>query len=51
VHDIRQQDDGQNNDHDPKEEDDNAGYRVPGYGSSPSSHGRQLPANAGIIRP
>ena len=40
VHDKRQQDDGQNDDHHPKEEHDDAGDGMPRY-SSRSSHGRR----------
>src|SRR5258708_20723667 len=49
VHDERQQDDGQDDDDDPEEEHDDAGDGMPGYGSG-SSHGRQLPAAARLIR-
>jgi hypothetical protein len=41
VHDERQEDDGEDNDHQPEEKHDNAGNCVPANASS--SHGRQLP--------
>ena len=49
VHDECQQDDGQDNDHHPEEEHDDAGNGVP-RDSSRSSHDRQLPAAARLIR-
>jgi hypothetical protein len=50
VHDERQQDDGQNDDHQPEEEHDDAGDCISRYASR-SCHGRQLPAAAQLIRP
>jgi hypothetical protein len=41
VHDPRQQDDRDNDDHDPKEEHYDAGDSAPGHGSC--SHAAQLP--------
>jgi hypothetical protein len=49
VHDECQQDDGQNGDHHPEEEHDDAGDGIPRY-CSRSSHDRQLPAAAHVIR-
>jgi hypothetical protein len=49
VHDECQQDDGQNDDHHPEEEHDDPGDGISRY-SSRSSHGRQLPAAARLIR-
>ena len=49
VHDVCQQDDGQDHDHQPEEEHDDSGDDVPSY-SSRSSHGLQLPGAARIIR-
>jgi hypothetical protein len=49
VHDICQQDDDQDHDHQPEEEHDDSGDDVPSY-SSRSSHGLQLPGAARIIR-
>jgi hypothetical protein len=43
------QDDGQDDQHEPYEEQHDAGNRVPGYGLS--SHGCQLPADTWLIRP
>ena len=48
VHDEREQDDGQDDDHQPEEEHDDAGDCVPAHASC-SSHGRQLPAAAQLI--
>jgi hypothetical protein len=49
VHDVCQQDDDQDHDHQPEEEHDDSGDDVPSY-SSRSSHGLQLPGAARIIR-
>ncbi len=49
VHDVCQQDDDQDHDHQPEEEHDDPGDDVPSY-SSRSSHGLQLPGAARIIR-
>lgn len=49
VHDECQQDDDQNDDHHPEEKHDDAGNGIPRY-SSRSSHGRQLPTTAQLIR-
>ena len=49
VHDVREQDDGEDDDHQPEEEHNDSGDRVPGYGSR-SSHGLQLPSAARLIR-
>ena len=49
VHDVRQQDDGEDDNHQPEEEHNDYGDRVPGYGSR-SSHGPQLPGAARLIR-
>jgi hypothetical protein len=49
VHDVCQQDDDQDHDHQPEEEHDDPGDDVPSY-SSRSSHGLQLPGVARIIR-
>jgi len=49
VHDVRQQDDGEDDDHQPEEEHNDSGDGVPGCGSR-SSHGRQLPGAARLIR-
>jgi hypothetical protein len=49
VHDESQQDDGQDDDDHPEEEHDDAGDGIPRY-SSRSSHGRQLPTAARLIR-
>ena len=48
VHDERQQDDGEDGDHQPEEEHDDSGDCVPGY-CSRSSHGPQLPGAARLI--
>src|SRR5690242_20872566 len=47
VHDVCQQDDDQDHDHQPGEEHDDPGDDVPSY-SSRSSHGLQLPGAARI---
>src|SRR5499427_9375954 len=49
VHDERQQDDGQDYYDHPEEQHDDAGDGIPRYGSR-SSHGRQLPTDAHLIR-
>jgi hypothetical protein len=49
VHDVCQQDDDQDHDHQPEEEHDDSGDDVPSY-SSRSSHGLELPGAARIIR-
>jgi len=49
VHDVRQQDDGQDRGDHPEEEHNDAGDGIPGY-SSRSSHGHQLPTAARLIR-
>ena len=48
VHDECQEDDGENNYHQPEEEHDDPGYRVPAY-CSRSSHEPQLPGPAALI--
>jgi hypothetical protein len=48
VHDVCQQDDDQDHDHQPEEEHDDSGDDVPSY-SSRFSHGLQLPGAARII--
>ena len=48
VHDPRQQDDGDNAHHQPEEENDNPGYRVPAN-CSRSNHGPRLPGRAPCI--
>ena len=50
VHDERQQDDGQDGDDHPEEEHHDAGNGIPGHSSRSTSHGRQLPAAARLIR-
>src|SRR5215471_5382940 len=49
VHDVCQQDDGQDCDDHPEEEHDDAGDGIPGYSSRSASHGRQLPTAARLI--
>jgi hypothetical protein len=48
MHDERQEDDGQDGDHQPEEEHDDRGDGVPGY-CSRSNHGLQLPGAARLI--
>jgi hypothetical protein len=48
MHDKREKDDDQNYDHQPEEEHNDSGNRVPGYGSR-SSHGLQLPGAVRFI--
>ncbi len=50
VHDERQQDDGQDHHDHPEEKHDDAGDGIPRYSSCSSSHGRQLPTAAQLIR-